>query len=130
MGTTAEKLQYLNTTKANIRTAINNHGGDLTENDTFRSYSNAIESVCIELERYKNAFPYAIAEGESLTLEDSAELPYKLFNVKGKSEQATSILPEGYTQVEYIESTGTQYIDTNYVFKSNDNIFIKFIFTK
>ena len=26
-----------------------------------------------------------------------------------------SLLPEGYTQVEYIESTGTQYIDTGYV---------------
>ena len=26
-----------------------------------------------------------------------------------------SLLPEGYTQVEYIESTGTQYIDTGYI---------------
>ena len=31
----------------------------------------------------------------------------------GYTFQGWSLLPQGYTQVEYIESTGTQYIDTN-----------------
>ena len=30
----------------------------------------------------------------------------------GKNNQHGSILPDGYTQVDYIESSGTQYIDT------------------
>ena len=44
--------------------------------------------------------------------------------------QNKSVLPEGYIQVEYIESTGTQYIDTEE--KANDikEINIKFCITK
>ena len=34
--------------------------------------------------------------------------------------QHASRLPAGYREVEYIESTGTQYIDTGYVIKSGD----------
>lgn len=34
------------------------------------------------------------------------------FMMTKESTQATSILPSGYTQVDYIESSGTQYIDT------------------
>ena len=31
-------------------------------------------------------------------------------------------LPDGYTRLEYIESTGTQYIDTNYIFPSTGDV--------
>lgn len=34
------------------------------------------------------------------------------------------ILPDGYTQLEYIQSTGTQYIDTNWVHKANSKIVV------
>ena len=37
----------------------------------------------------------------------------------GSDEQEPSLLPEGYTQKEYIQSSGTQYIDT--LFKPNQN---------
>ena len=40
-----------------------------------------------------------------------------------------SLLPEGYTQVEYIESTGTQYIDTGYKANYNTTIEADFEFT-
>lgn len=36
-------------------------------------------------------------------------------------------LPDTYTQLEYIESTGTQYIDTKYVADSNTKIHTKFL---
>ena len=39
----------------------------------------------------------------------------------------TSILPEGYTQIEYIQSSGTQYIDTGFLVSSNNYNKIKFI---
>lgn len=43
----------------------------------------------------------------------------------------SSGLPSGYTRFEYIESTGTQYIDTRYIPKSDDlEIYIKFSITE
>lgn len=51
-------------------------------------------------------------------------LPYKLYGNKG--EIKTTKLPKEYQEVEYIESTGTQYIDTNY--KVNPSKNTKFIF--
>ena len=45
MGTTVEKLNKVLETKEAIRTSINNKGGTLTENDTFSSYSTAIDNI-------------------------------------------------------------------------------------
>ena len=45
MGTTVEKLDKVLETKEEIRTAINNKGGTLTESDTFSSYSTAIDNI-------------------------------------------------------------------------------------
>jgi len=42
MGTTAEKLTYLNTTKQNLKTVINTTGAGLTDESTFRSYANVL----------------------------------------------------------------------------------------
>jgi hypothetical protein len=42
MGTTAEKLTYLNTTKQNLKTVINTTGAGLTDESTFRSYANLL----------------------------------------------------------------------------------------
>lgn len=39
------------------------------------------------------------------------------------------ILPEGYTQLEYIEGTGTQYIDTGYYGTQNSGAYIRFALT-
>lgn len=45
MGTTAEKLQYLNETKGMIKTAIIDKGVEITDTDTFRSYVDKIEEI-------------------------------------------------------------------------------------
>ena len=47
------------------------------------------------------------------------EREYAGFNVYGNGYQAP-ILPVEYTQVDYIESNGTQYIDTGYLLSSNN----------
>ena len=44
----------------------------------------------------------------------------------GSDEEEPSLLPDGYTQNEYIESSGTQYIDT--LFKPNQNTRVVFTF--
>ena len=58
--------------------------------------------------------------GTDITISDydnTKESEFTKFS--GDTEQATAILPSGYTQVDYIESSGTQYIDTG--FKPNQN---------
>jgi hypothetical protein len=46
----------------------------------------------------------------------------------GVANKPTAELPSGYTEVEYIESSGTQYIDTGFVPNSNSRINIRFQF--
>ena len=78
----------------------------------------------------------ATSEGEDLTLTGCANWRMKS-EIEGNTEQKTSLLPEEYQQVEYIESTGTQYIDTgfnggnNYKIecKIQDNAVSKFVFS-
>lgn len=48
----------------------------------------------------------------SYVLENTLYKRFKKFEVGGNTEQNKIILPEEYQQVEYIESTGAQYIDT------------------
>jgi len=62
-----------------------------------------------------------VGEGTQLNLTPTIKGKMKI-DLKGNTKQ--SILPSGYTQVEYIETSGTQYIDTGYYLNSN-NINIK-----
>lgn len=39
-------------------------------------------------------------------------------------------LPQGYQEVEYIEGTGTQYLDTNYFAKPNTRVIMSFSYTE
>lgn len=39
------------------------------------------------------------------------------------------ILPEGFTQIEYIEGTGTQYIDTGFYGTQNSGVYVRFAIT-
>ena len=45
MGTTAEKLSYLNETKQAIKTAIQGKGVAVQDSDTFRSYAQKIANI-------------------------------------------------------------------------------------
>lgn len=77
----------------------------ITTSDTFRSYASQIKDI------YNN-WPKVTGEGSNITLTPVRKGLMKVNSLKGDTFQATSILPEGYTQLDYIESTGTQYIDT------------------
>ena len=67
-------------------------------------------------DKYYNDIAAAIREknGTAETYKPS-EMALAIANIEGGSENK-EILPEGYRQLEYIESTGTQYIDTEYAF--------------
>ncbi len=54
-----------------------------------------------------------------LLVEDASGIPHWYEIVTGR-------LPDGYTELEYIESTGTQWIDTGITPSEVDNIYIRF----
>lgn len=50
---------------------------------------------------------------------------YQRIQAPHKTPEPASPLPEGYTQLEYIESTGTQYIDTGFVPNQDSRVYLK-----
>lgn len=72
-----------------------------------------------DLNRIEDNYKYLMAKLKS----DAIFIPHRLRNftetVMKYVEKENSILPEGYTRLECIESTGTQYIDTG--FKPNQD---------
>ena len=50
---------------------------------------------------------------------------YQRIVVPHQGNGGSDILPDGYTQLEYIESTGTQYIDTGFVPNQDSRVYLK-----
>ena len=61
---TANKLTYLNDTKGLLKQKINNLGGDITDNTTFRQYADKLQTI------YNNAPKTDYEEGSNITLEN------------------------------------------------------------
>lgn len=72
-----------------------------------------------DLNRIEDNYKYLMAKLRS----DAIFIPHRLRNYTETAmeyvEKESQLLPDGYTQVEYIESSGTQYIDTG--FKPNQD---------
>ena len=62
-----------------------------------------------------------------ITLESCADTTAIDYKIYGNSKQFSNILPSGYRQVEYIEATGTQYIDMEYIPKTNTKIKCRYL---
>ena len=61
MGTTTEKLTYLNDTKGLLKDSINSLGGNITSQTTFRQYANELDSIYSRL-------PKVSGTGSSISL--------------------------------------------------------------
>lgn len=61
MGTIAEKLTYLNTTKIKLRDSLNKFGSNILSTDTFRSYDTKLNEIYDKL-------PKVTATGQGLTI--------------------------------------------------------------
>lgn len=77
---------------------------------------------------YKGTTPIgAIYKGTTLIFENAKWLPYSYeylyYDLIPQKVNKNPLLPQEYQEVEYIESSGTQYIDTG--FKPNQNTLIK-----
>lgn len=82
MGTISEKLTYLNNTKQQIKENLNKFGSNITENDTFRSYSNVINDIYDKL-------PKVSANGSDFALENAQNGKLDSFGMDGNTEQTT-----------------------------------------
>lgn len=94
MGTTSEKLTYLNTTKEKIRDSINLTGANIGTSDTFRSYATKLKLGLIDIINngtdtlYSN-FPKVSGIGTNLSLTPTYEAPMKLNEIQGDTFQQT-----------------------------------------
>lgn len=108
MGTTAEKLTYLNETKQELKEAINNLGGSIDNSTTFREYVEELEDI------YSN-LPKVTSEGTSVTLTPTKKGKLSLVE-KGNSIQEGTPTPS--TPIPIKSVTGN-----NNVVVNNKNLF-------
>lgn len=80
---TANKLTYLNTTKQKLKQAINNIGGEITDETTFREYVQELQDI------YDNLPKTSYAEGTEITLSNT---------LKGKLDFEDGIVGYGDTK--------------------------------
>lgn len=126
MGTTSQKITYLNVTKANLKKVINAIGGNLTDNSTFRSYAALLnsqikKSINGEIDLW-NKYPKDTVTGTTITLSNSELNKIGITLDSTDIVHASGFLPSQYTQVDYIETNGSQYIDTGYKGKLNSEV--------
>ena len=83
MSNISQKLTYLNETKSLIKDGINNLGAELTEENTFRSYKDALDSIY-------NEYPKVTDEGTDITLENTKKGKITLDKKGQTSQESTS----------------------------------------
>lgn len=113
--TLTNTIRGIATTKGQIKSAVNTDF-DVINNEQIELYPNKIRTA---IERYKSYIPTVHDEDKQLIM-NTIPLPSKEFAMIGDAEQKTRILPEGYSQLEYIESDGSQYVDTGIYLNSDD----------
>lgn len=101
MGTTAEKLTYLNNTKQLLKENINSLGGNLT-NEPFRQYASVLEDIYESL-------PKVSGIGASLSLSPSLMGKIKLNEIQGNTLQDGTPTPD--TPVPIQSVTGLQNVE-------------------
>ena len=121
MGTIAEKLTYLNDTKQELKEAINNLGGSITSETTFREYAQELQDI------YDN-IPKTTDTGTNLslnTIKGKMEL-----ELKGNTSQETTtgkqLIPTSLEQMKSLNTSGTwsgnTYSINNMTIKVNDDL--------
>ena len=114
MGTTSEKLTYLNTTKEKIRDSINLTGANLTSEDTFRSYASKLKKGYIDIinngiDTLYNNFPKVSGIGSNLSLTPTYEAPMKLNEIQGSTLQDGTPTPSSPVPLQSV--TGLQNVN-------------------
>ena len=96
MSTTLNKLNYLDTTKGQIKTALNQFGSGITD-DPFRSYVDKIEDIYDSWEK-------VTGEGTSVTL-DNTKVSKLIINPKGNITQDGEPSPSNEVPVKVVDGS-------------------------
>lgn len=88
-----KKLTYLKNTKALIRKKLNRFGINVSSENTFRSYVDFLDEIL-------NRYPKSRGQGTEVTLENTIEAPFTIFDVEGNSVQDGSPSPDNEVPIE------------------------------
>ena len=113
--------------KTDIKNVVNSKVANTITNQTIDAFPPLINS---SIAAYKNLIPWIEGSGSSFTIDNAEAGKIDKFEMYGNTEQGVtlSILPDGYTQVEYIQGTGTQWIDTGRKMYNNSELEFCFSF--
>lgn len=120
MGTTAEKLSYLNETKQAIKTAIQGKGVAVQDSDTFRSYAQKIANIDTKPELSGDASCENVLENKTFYGDSYTKQTGTMKNRSGTTtmESTDVVLAPGY-----YDSTSKVTIDKNSKFNlTSDNV--------
>ncbi len=115
MGTIAEKLTYLSDTKDKLKESINNIGGSITNETTFRAYAEELDNI------YSNIPKTAYQEGSNLSF-SSIKGKVDVDRIEGDTTQDTY---EGYNLLDIsnvdisVEKATYTTTDTGYTIVTN-----------
>jgi type II secretory pathway pseudopilin PulG len=92
--------------------------GELYYAKGYKDGGKIIYAQSYTIEGWPENWAYNTVTGTNIALNDTFNDSASV-KIYGKSVQS---IPSGYTFYDYIESTGTQYIDTGYIYIANDKI--------
>ena len=118
MATTADYLNQLRTDKQALVDNLNTQGVPASSNETFTTLVPKVLDIVgggTDTGAYKVS---SVEEMNALTDMDNGDLCVVY------SDSGSSVLPSGYTKVEYLQSSGTQYINTNYTPTQNTRVIV------
>lgn len=97
MGTTADKLNYLNNTKGKLKTVINLMGTEIEDSDTFRSYTDKLQEQILkvidgEVDLY-DEYPKTTTTGTTASIQNTINNKMRIELDSAELTQPTFILP-------------------------------------
>ena len=104
MGTVAEKLTYLNTTKGKLKDVINMTDANIDANTTFRNYAQALYEGYINVLKDKDTLLDNMNIGTSTgTISGSANLPVYEYKASKLSTQSGTPTPENPIEINTVK---------------------------
>lgn len=99
----------------NAYNGLNNLGATIPQNKTIENIKSCLDEI------YDNLPKTEYQEGTEVTIENGLKGKLDFDNgVVGIGQTEQAILPSEYQQVEYIESSGTEYLDTSHYVSDNN----------